>query len=346
MKVFSKIEDVKKVWDNNNLSTFLNFNFLNIYFKNHSKIIHLFCFEKDVRFYAHIFKIRFKKTHNYLSIFSFNNFFLKFLNINVLYLTNTFLTNIPSFYLFKKNYNINLLLKKIQFNYSMIVIPDFLFNKISVNTNDFVKLEVEQEMIFHVNKDWKNISDYKNDLKTKYRSKINKILKKTENIYIKQLASDEISLHAPKMQSLFLQVVSKSNFQGPSFNVESFIHFTNYNYMNVYGYFLNEELVGFSSEIIDKEIMYSYYVGFDKNLNKSTPIYGRILLENIRNAIIFKKDKLILGRTANEFKSNFGAIAKKSFVYLKVTNHFLRFFLKPIYNNIRIKSWVQRNPFK
>ena len=42
------------------------------------------------------------KTHNYLSIFSFNNFFLKFLNINVLYLTNTFLTNIPSFYLLKK----------------------------------------------------------------------------------------------------------------------------------------------------------------------------------------------------------------------------------------------------
>ena len=85
----------------------------------------------------------------------------------------------------------------------MIVIPDFLFDKISVNTNDFVKLEVEQEMIFLVNKDWENISDYKNDLKTKYRSKINKIFKKTENIYIKQLASDEISFHAPKMQSLF-----------------------------------------------------------------------------------------------------------------------------------------------
>ena len=112
MKVLSKIEDVKKMWTNNTLPVFLHFNFLNIYFKNHSKITHLFCFDKDARFYAHIFKIRFKKTHNYLSFFSINNFFLKFLNINVLYLTNTFLTNIPSFHLFKSNYNINLLLKK------------------------------------------------------------------------------------------------------------------------------------------------------------------------------------------------------------------------------------------
>ena len=66
-------------------------------------------------------------------------------------------------------------------------------------------------------------------------------------------------------------------------------------------------------------------IGFDKNLNKSIPIYGRILLENIRNAIIFKKDKLILGRTANEFKSNFGAEPKKSFIYVRFTNIILNF---------------------
>ena len=116
--------------------------------------------------------------------------------------------------------------------------------------------------------------------------------------------------------------------------------------MRVDGYFLNNRLVGFSSEMQKNEKLYSYFVGFDKDLNKSFPIYGRILIENITNAIKLKKECLILGRTANEYKSNFGAIPIKAFVYMKIRNKYLRKIFNPIFKNLQIQKWQQRSPLK
>jgi len=116
--------------------------------------------------------------------------------------------------------------------------------------------------------------------------------------------------------------------------------------MKVDGYFLNDKIVGFSSEIQQEDKLYSYFVGFDRNLNKSLPIYARILLQNITSAIQMRKKQLVLGRTANEYKSNFGAIPIRSYVYLRVENKFLRAILNPVLRRLRIKDWVQRKPFK
>ena len=116
--------------------------------------------------------------------------------------------------------------------------------------------------------------------------------------------------------------------------------------MKVNGYFLNNTLVAFSSEIRDNKMLYSYYVGFDKKINKSFPIYGRILIDNIKNAIKLKKDKLILGRTANEYKSNFGAIPIRSFIFLKTNKVYLNKLFKIIFKRLKVKRWKQRSPFK
>ena len=118
------------------------------------------------------------------------------------------------------------------------------------------------------------------------------------------------------------------------------------NFVKVNGYYQDKYLVGFSSEIQSNDCLYSYFVGFDTDLNKSVPIYGRILLENIINAINFKKKKLLLGRTANEFKSNFGAEPKKSSVYVHVKNKFLRYIISIVVKRLRLNSWVKRSPFK
>ena len=57
--------------------------------------------------------------------------------------------------------------------------------------------------------------------------------------------------------------------------------------------FIQNKLVGFSSEIDQDDVLYSYYVGFDKELNLSCSIYGRMLLETIRNAISLKKKQAL-----------------------------------------------------
>ena len=345
MEIFTKIESVQKKWEATQLPFFLNANFLKIYSQNHPKIKHLFFLDKNMRLYAHIFKLTFNKTKYYLKKNLLPNLLLNFLSFNVLYLTNSFITNVPAF---KSDKFINLqeLLNTINYKYSLIVIPDFLFQKMIIKDKNYAKIEVEEEMVLKINEKWSKLEDYLLDLKKKYRNKINYIMQKTSGLEIKNLDGKGLKIHAFDIQNLFNQVATSSRFEGPLFNTASLIQLVDQGFMKIEGYFLSKKLVGFSSTIEKEHLLYSYFVGFDKKLNKSLPIYGRILTENINSAIKLNKKSLILGRTANEYKSNFGATPIKSHVYLKINNKFLHYILKPIYKKIRIAKWKQRSPFK
>ena len=191
----------------------------------------------------------------------------------------------------------------------------------------YTKIEVEEEMVIDIRNNWHSLEDYISDLRKKYRNKVTRIVKLTSDLEIRVLDAKELEYYHFEIQNLFNQVVKSSRFVGPEFNISSFAFFVKHDLMKVNGYFLNNKLVAFSSEIRDNKMLYSYYVGFDKKLNKSLPIYGRILIENIQTAIELKKDKLILGRTANEYKTNFGASPIKSYVHLKIRNKYLRVLL-------------------
>ena len=93
-------------------------------------------------------------------------------------------------------------------------------------------------------------------------------------------------------------------------------------YIEVRGYFLKERLVGFSTYSIQDSELHTNYVGFDKTLNINIPIYARMIIDHISTAIVKKSTKLILGRTANEFKSNFGRYRKKTLFILSLLMFF------------------------
>ncbi len=345
LKVFTKIENVWKEWTEVESTTFLDINFLQVYYHYHPQVKHLFVVDNDMRLYAHIFKLTFTKAKNYLQNRLVSNIFLRIISFDVLYLTNSYITNIPAF---RSNQMINLkeLLNEIKDNYSLIVIPDFLYKNMIVEDNQYTRIEVEEEMVLNIRSEWNTLEDYILVLKKKYRKKVKKIIDTTSHLEIRKLGVDDLETYGVYMQDLFNQVARSSSFKGSEFNTDCFGAFVEQGFMLVDGYFVNDKLIGFSSEIQKEETMYSYFVGFDKQLNKSIPIYGRILLENINTAIKLRKNRLILGRTANEYKSNFGAVPIRSFVYLKVRNKFMRALFRPIYSRLSINEWIQRNPFK
>ena len=298
----------------------------------------------NTRLYSHIFELNFVKTANYI-----NNkvlgFFIKFIKFDVLYLTNSFLTNIPTFFS-NKQIDLEEFLNLLKHNYSLLVIPDFVFKNISADKNEFSKVEVEEEMILEIRESWLLLENYISDLKNKYRKKVVKNINLTSNLEVRSLSSDDLILYADNVQDLFMQVINESRFSGPLFNTTSFSLLVQKDIFKVYGYFIDDNLIAFSSEIYQDKILYSYYAGFDKSLNKSVPIYGRILIETINNAIKLKVTKVVFGRTANEFKSNFGATPIRSFVYVKIKNKYLNNLLKPVLKRIRVNKWIKRNPFK
>lgn len=344
LKVITNINKAKQEWDKVKVSYFLRSSFLEIFYVNHPKIKHLFVIDKDLRLYAHIFELNFDKTANYI-----NNkllaFFIKFINFDILYLTNSFLTNIPAFFS-NKQIDLKEFLSVLKHNYSLLIIPDFVFKNISTEKDEFSKIEVEEEMVLEIRNKWNGLDDYTSDLRKKYRNKVKKIINSSSKLEVKSLNSDDLVFYTDNIQDLFTQVINESRFNGPLFNTNSFSLLVEKDIFKVFGYFINNDIVAFSSEFHHDKTLYSYYAGFDKSLNKTFPIYGRILIETINNAIKHKMNKVVFGRTANEFKSNFGAIPIKSYVYIKVKNKYLNIFLKPIFKRLTIKNWIKRNPLK
>ena len=143
-----------------------------------------------MRLYAHIFELNFDKTANYI-----NNkllaFFIKFIKFDVLYLTNSFLTNIPAFFL-NKQIDLKEFLSVLKHNYSLLIIPDFVFKNISAEKDEFSKIEVEEEMVLEIRDKWNGLDDYISDLRKKYRNKVKKIINSSSKLEVKSLNSDDL----------------------------------------------------------------------------------------------------------------------------------------------------------
>ena len=127
---------------------------------------------------------------------------MKLVNINVIYLTNSFLTSIPSFSSVSEIKLDNILFKiKDYYNYKIAIIPDFLFNQSQLSNT--IKVEVDSEMILTIDSKWKDLNDYKLALKTKYRKKINKIQEKSSEINVKLLSVEGYDKYKLEIGGLF-----------------------------------------------------------------------------------------------------------------------------------------------
>ena len=343
----------KNEWNKNIPSNniFIDYDFLLSYQNNNTNTEHIFVKDLNYQFYGHIFILKLHKANNYTSIFTvIFNIFLRLYPIKFFYLTNSFITNVPSFFTRGKFTLHNILNEILTINKPLItIIPDFLFedsNSIDIDL-DFIKTPVEDEMKIFIDNNWSDFDDYVKSLRTKYRKRIKRTINNSKDIIIKVLNEKELLQNKNLLQELFNQVIERSSFSGPSFNISTLIDLSKaYNEVSIYGYFLNDDIVAFSSEISFEDKLYSYFVGFDYRENKKYSLYSKILCESISNAIRLKKKVIILGRTANEFKSNFGAIPSRSSVYIKVNNKFLAYFLNPRISKMSTRTWTQRRPFK
>ena len=356
IKVFNNLDSVSADYWNDSIEDnnfFIKYDFLKYYSDNHKEIEHIYVISEDERLYGHVFNINLSDISRYTryTIFKYMfGFFVHFIKIRFFYFTNSFLTNIPAFSI-KSPFDLKNILFTLNkdIKYDFIVIPDFLFDNIN-NISDlegFVKVEVEEEMILNISNSWADFNSYRASLKTKYRRRVDDISKRSAELDIKLLELKDINLYKDSIQKLFSNVTDNANFKGTVFNVNTlFDLIANFDDFKLYGYFIDNKLLAFSSEFTHLHTLYSYFVGIDYNYNKQYSLYERILCETISNAILLKKDNLVFGRTANEFKSNFGAVPQKSFVYILVKNKLLRMVLRKLLMNIKPKKWIQRFPFK
>ncbi|OIQ29926.1 MAG: hypothetical protein BM564_03910 [Bacteroidetes bacterium MedPE-SWsnd-G2] len=212
----------------------------------------------------------------------------------------------------------------------------------------YSRLEVEPNMILELTHSFSSFEEYKSQLKSKYRVKVNKADQKSEILETKPLDVNAIKSLLPELQRLYENTVSKSNFNAQILNLETYLNLK-YSYQNefiIQGYFLENKLVGFLSGLVNNKQLDAHFVGIDYNYNKQYSIYPRILNDYVRLGFELNVERVNFGRTASEIKSTLGAVPEDLVCYIRHKKSITNLFLKPFFSQISMKPFKQHQPFK
>lgn len=173
--------------------------------------------------------------------------------------------------------------------------------------NHHIPLQFEPVMNLDISK-MNSFESYTDLLKAKYRTKLNRAKSKGESLSIKTINPQDFNTLKPRIEQLFNEVKKRSNYYGGKFNVSDLLGL-NQRFSNTYttGFFLDQQLVGFTSSIVNGTTYLAHMVGTDYALNKSHSIYENMLYFFIEDAIKHSCKQILLGRTALQIKSSVGA---------------------------------------
>ena len=247
----------------------------------------------------------------------------------------------------KKAYNktVRLVCFKDYFETDSIHLESALFTK-----NHLYKVQVQPNMLFDIPKEWDTITDYSSALTKKYRSRYKTAVKKAMSITKQELNLDEIEAASDAIYKLYKNVSDNAK-------VNSFVlddrHFFNLkkelgSEFKLFGYYLNEELVGFYTLILNHNQLETYFLGYNPKFQYKHQLYLNMLYDMLEFGIRNKFRMVVYARTAMEIKSSVGAVPKTMHIYMKHTNQWLlnpalKFIVKTL---TPIKKWEERHPFK
>src|SRR5690606_15642240 len=87
-----------------------------------------------------------------------------------------------------------------------------------------------------------------------------------------------------------------------------------------YGYFINNNLIGFNTLIKNGEVMDTYFLGYDESVQREKMLYLNMLYDMVAYSINKGFKEIIFARTALEIKSSIGAKPKEMFGFAQHTN--------------------------
>ena len=221
--------------------------------------------------------------------------------------------------------------------------------------NDIVKFKPYSDdvtMEMDINFQWKSMDDYINSLRKKYKQRYNTIQKASASLTVKEFSLSDIVDNSIQINQLYLNVALKQSLRIGFVNSAYFIEMKKCNPDSfiLKGYYLNNELVAFSSHIIyENNEMEIHFIGLNYNFNESHSLYFKILFDGLEMAILKNMKRIELGRTARVAKASLGGkpIEIFNYIFLKKGIPSLAF---SFFNTWFVKSlgedWMKRNPFK
>ena len=214
---------------------------------------------------------------------------------------------------------------------------------------EIYEFNTQPNMIFYLDKKWNSAEDYINALSKKYRDQYKRAHKKNDGIVVKNLSFEEVLLHENTIYDLYHYVAKNAPFN-TFFLVKN--HFSTLkgqcgNRFQIFGYFLNEKLVGFHTLLLNDETLETYFLGYDETIQKENMLYLNMLYNMTEYGIENGFKRIIFGRTALEIKSSIGAKPVNMSGFIFHNNKLINRFIGKIFKNLEPElNWQQRHPFK
>lgn len=283
--------------------------------------------------------------------------------LKILISGNTFVSGEHGIFI-KKNQNKKIIIKELakailhfvnankKLKIDVFLLKDFrnksLFISNELRDYNYHPFSVEQNMMLKLDENWHVFEDYLASMKTKFRVKARKAFLRSTNIKIENVTPENIDIQLPKMTALYKKVVDNADFNLGNFNLNSFKDLKKNigsNYI-LKTYWLDDNIVGFISGVINQKSLDAHFVGINYELNKEHAIYQRMLYDYIEIGIEKNLNRINFGRTASEIKSSVGAVPQDLTMYIRhkksITNKILKLFLQ----RIQPTPFQQKFPFK
>ncbi|WP_242083632.1 GNAT family N-acetyltransferase [Aestuariivivens sediminis] len=210
------------------------------------------------------------------------------------------------------------------------------------------QVKVQPNMMLFVDDRWLTMEDYIADLNKKYRDRYKRARRKFNGIIVKELDIETIQKNSKVLHQLYLNVSNNARFN-------TFVLPENHFYslklqlksnFRVYGYFLDQTLVGFYTLILNGKHLETYFLGYDAEHQYPNQLYLNMLYDMLEFGIENRFSTIVYARTAMAIKSSVGAKPIPMVMYLKHTNPILNAMLYPVFKLMNpTQNWKERHPF-
>ena len=211
------------------------------------------------------------------------------------------------------------------------------------------QFSTQPNMVFDIATKWNHEQDYIEALSKKYRDQYKRARKKLDGIEKRKMDLEEILKYEEKIYELYLHVAQNAPFNTFYLSKNHFSVFKEKlgNDFLFYGYFLNNELVGFNTLVKNGTALDTYFLGYDSTIQHEKMLYLNMLYDMVAFAINKGYKSIIFGRTALEIKSSVGAKPVAMYGFMDHQIKFLNSQMHLFFNYFEPKThWNQRHPFK
>ncbi len=217
------------------------------------------------------------------------------------------------------------------------------------SSHKLYRVTVQPNMIMKMQPEWQVIDDYIACMNKKYRTRYRRAKKKLSIIKCQELDIEAIKNNENKLYNLYLNVSNNAKFNTfllPENHFYSLKFYLKDNF-RVFGYYLNNKLIGFFTLILNNKNLETYFLGYDVEHQYSNQLYLNMLYEMVKYGIDNRFSSIVYARTAMEIKSSVGAKPEAMAIYMKHTNRFINGILREVFGLMNPKQdWEERHPFK